>query len=193
MIRINLLPHRQEKRRAIRQQFYALTGLCAVLAATVVLAGHLWIDRDVVHQEGKNAFLKQEIGALDKEIEEIKRLKEQTQALIARKQIIESLQQDRAEAVHILAELTRHVPEGIYLKNIKQDGPRINLIGYAQSNARVSTLMRNIESSAWLERPQLIEIKAVTHDKRRMSEFSLNLYVVRAAKADAGGAAGAKK
>ena len=107
------------------------------------------------------------------------RLKEQTQALLARKQVIESLQRDRAEAVRLLSELVKQMPEGVYIRSVKQDGARIVLIGYAQSNARVSTLMRNIEASPWLERPQLVEIKAVTVDKRRLNEFSLNAFVKR--------------
>ena len=108
-------------------------------------------------QEARNDFLKKEIAVLDKQLDEIKRLKEQTQALLARKQIIESLQRDRAEAVRLLNELVKQMPEGVYIRSIKQEGTRISLNGYAQSNARVSTLMRNIEASSWLEKRQLID------------------------------------
>lgn len=135
---------------------------------------------------GKNDFLKKEIAVLDKQIDQIKRLKEQTQALLARKQIIESLQRDRAEAVRLLSELVKQMPEGVYVRAVKQEGAKITLTGYAQSSARVSTLMRNIESSPWLEKPLLIEIKAVTVDKRRLNEFSMNAVLKRAPLPDGG-------
>ena len=186
MIRINLLPHREEKRKAKRQQFYGLLGLVSILAVLVAFLVYTIIDGYVSAQDAKNDFLKKEIAVLDKQIDQIKRLKEQTQALLARKQIIESLQRDRAEAVHLLSEVVKQMPEGIYIRSLKQDGTKISLIGYAQSNARVSTLMRNIEASQWLERPQLIEIKAVTVDKRRLNEFSMNAAVKRVATKEPG-------
>jgi type IV pilus assembly protein PilN len=179
MIRINLLPHREEKRKAKRQQFYGLLGLVSVLAGLLVFLGITAIDGYISAQDAKNDFLKKEIVVLDKQIDQIKRLQEQTQALLARKQIIESLQRDRAEAVLLLSELVKQMPEGVYIRSMKQTGGRIVLIGYAQSNARVSTLMRNIEASPWLEKPQLVEIKAVTVDKRRLSEFNMNAAMKR--------------
>jgi type IV pilus assembly protein PilN len=112
--------------------------------------------------------------------------------LLSRKQIIESLQRDRAEAVRLLSELVKQVPEGVYLRSVKQDGQKISLGGYAQSNARVSTLMRNIETSPWLEKPQLIEIKAAMVEKRRLNEFSLNASLKREQDPDAAKKAGAK-
>ncbi len=183
MIRINLLPHREEKRKALRQQFYALTGLIAVLAGLIVVLVHGIIAGYISQQEGKNEFLKKEIALLDKDIDEIKRLKEQTNALLSRKGVIESLQGSRAESVQLFNELARQVPPGIYLKSVKQAGLNINLTGVAQSNARVSTLMRNLEASPLLERPDLIEIKAVTQNNRRYAEFSLNVVVTRTAAA----------
>lgn len=180
MIRINLLPHRAEKRRARRQQFYVLLGMVSALAGLIVFLVYTVIAGYIAAQQEKNEFLKKEIVALDKQIDQIKRLKEQTQALLARKQIIESLQRDRAEAVRLLSELTTQTPEGVYLRALKQDGVKISLSGYAQSNARVSTLMRNIEASPWLEKPQLIEIKAVTVDKKRLNEFSMTAALKRA-------------
>ena len=186
MIRINLLPHREEKRKAKRQQFYGLLGLVSILAVLVVFLVYTIIDGYVSAQDAKNGFLKKEIAVLDKQIDQIKRLKEQTQALLARKQVIESLQRDRAEAVHLLSEFVKQMPEGVYIRSLKQDGTKISLIGYAQSSARVSTLMRNIEASQWLERPQLIEIKAVTVDKRRLNEFSMNAAVKRVATKEPG-------
>lgn len=188
MIRINLLPHREEKRKAKRQQFYGLFGLVSILACLIVFLVYTIIDGYIGAQQAKNDFLKKEIAVLDKQIDEIKRLKEQTQALLARKQIIESLQRDRAEAVRLLSELAKQMPEGVYVRSVKQDGVKITLIGYAQSNARVSTLMRNIEASPWLEKPQLVEIKAVTVDKRRLSEFNLNAAVKRSPNQAAGSA-----
>jgi type IV pilus assembly protein PilN len=180
MIRINLLPHREEKRKAKRQQFYALIGLVSVLAGLLVFLGYSVIAGYISNQEDQNAFLKKEIVELDKQIDQIKQLKEKTQALLARKQIIEALQQDRAEAVHLLSDLAKQMPTGVYLRSVKQEGQKVSIAGYAQSNARVSTLMRNIEASPWLEKPQLIEIKATTSDKRRLSEFSMIVFVKRA-------------
>lgn len=183
MIRINLLPHREEKRKALRQQFFALSGLIAVLAILIVILVHGVIAGYISQQEGKNEFLKKEIAALDKEIDEIKRLKEQTNALLSRKGVIESLQGSRAETVQLFNELARQVPAGIYLKSLKQTGNKIGIVGVAQSNARVSTLMRNLEASPLLERPDLVEIKAVIQGNRRYAEFNLNVIITRAAAA----------
>ena len=186
MIRINLLPHREEKRKAKRQQFYGLLGMVSVLAGLIVFLAYSIISGYISAQEAKNEFLKKEIAILNKQIDQIKGLKEQTQALLARKQIIESLQRDRAEAVRLLGEMVKQMPEGVYIRTMKQDGVRISLSGYAQSNARVSTLMRNIEASPWLEKPQLIEIKAVILDKRRLNEFTMNASLKRAPVQDGG-------
>lgn len=184
MIRINLLPHREAKRRERRQDFYIRAVLVSIFACVFVGLGFFVISGYISNQEDKNTFLRQEIATLDKQIEQIKRLKEQTQALLARKQIIESLQRDRAEAVRLLSEVARQMPEGVYLRSLKQEGQRISLSGYAQSNARVSNLMRNIEASPWLESPQLIEIKAVTVDKRRLNEFNMTAVIKRASVAN---------
>ncbi len=179
MIRINLLPHREEKRKARREQFYALSALVLVLGGVIWFLGYSVISGYIASQEGKNAFLKSEISVLDKQIDEIKKLKEQTDALLARKQIIESLQANRAETVYLFNELARQVPAGIYLRSVKQAGVTITLTGFAQSNARVSTLMRNLEESPLLEKPELVEIKAVTVDRRRLSDFTLKASFTR--------------
>ena len=183
MIRINLLPHREEKRKALRQQFYALGGLLFVLAGLIVVLAHGVISGYISQQEGKNQFLKKEIAALDKEIDEIKHLKEQTDALLARKRVIESLQSNRTESVRLFNELARQVPDGIYLKSVKQTGAKINVTGYAQSNARVSTLMRNLEASPLMEAPSLVEIKTVDVKQgartRRLAEFNMNVTITR--------------
>lgn len=179
MIRINLLPWREERRKARRQQFFALAGVIAVAAIVIWFLGYGAINGYIGAQDGKNAFLKSEIALLDKDIAEIQRLKEQTDSLLSRKRIIESLQANRTETVHLFNELVREVPEGVYLRSIKQAGNKVNLVGYAQSNARVSTLMRNLEASPVTERPDLVEIKAATVGNRRMSEFNLNVTISR--------------
>lgn len=179
MIRINLLPHREEAKKERREQFYVLAGLIFGLGAIVVFAGYTIIDSSINSQVSANDFLKREIASLDKQLDQIKRLKEQTQALLARKQVIENLQRDRGETVYLLSELVGQVPEGIYLKSLKQDGLKVNIIGYAQSNARISALMRNLEASPWLESPQLVESKAVVLNGRRINEFGMNFTLTR--------------
>jgi len=179
MIRINLLPHREEAKKAKREQFYFLTGLVSVLAALIVFAIYTLIDTQISSQASNNDFLKQEIAVLDKQLEQIKRLKEQTQALLSRKQVIENLQQDRGETVYLLSEMVKQVPEGVYIRTLKQESLKVNLTGYAQSNARVSALMRNIDASPWLEKPQLIEVKAGVLNGRRINEFSMTFELTR--------------
>jgi len=179
MIRINLLPHREEARKATRQLFYLMVGAAICLAGLVVFLGYTIINGYIANQASANDFLKAEIAVLDKQLAEIKLLKEKTQALLARKQVIEDLQRDRSETVYLLSELVKQVPEGVYLKSLKQDGAKVNITGYAQSNARVSALMRNLEASPWLENPQLIEVKAVILNGRRSNEFAMNFMLTR--------------
>ena len=187
MIRINLLPHREEKRRARRQQFFALAGLVVVVSALIIFFVHGVNSARIGTQEEKNAFLKREIASLDKEIDEIKRLKEQSNALLSRKKVIETLQSNRAETVTLMNDLARLMPEGIYLKSVKQSGVNITLNGVAQSNARVSSLMHNLETSAILDTPTLVEVRADTSTKRRLSQFTLVVHVKRADQAAAKG------
>jgi len=186
VIRINLLPYREERRKALRQQFLALAGLAAIAAIVIIVMAHGAMATYIHQQESRNAFLKKEIGALDKQLDEIKRLKEQTTALLARKSVIESLQVSRAETVQLFNELAKQVPTGVYLESVKQAGSRITLTGVAQSNARVSTLMRNLESSPLLEGPDLVEIKAVTQNSRPYAQFILNVTITRSAPAAPG-------
>ncbi len=181
MIRINLLPHREEARKARREQFVVFSALVAALAAAVIFAVYSFIDVQIEEQNGKNAFLKQEIDVLNKQLDQIKHLKEQTQALLARKRVIENLQRDRGEPVYLLSEMVNQVPEGVYLKSLKQDGLKVSVAGYAQSNARVSALMRNIDGSPWLEQARLIETKAVLLNGRRVNEFGMDFTLTRAA------------
>ena len=198
MIRVNLLPHREERRRRARNYFYVLGGFALALGFAIWGAVHVINQGRISAQNERNAFLKTEIASLDKQIDEIKKLKDEIAALLARKQVIEALQTDRAQTVYLLDQLVKQMPEGVYLKSLSQKGPRVNLVGYAQSNARVSTLMRNIETSQWLEGPELVEIKAATVDKRRVSEFNLYLSLKKPKAADAkdaekGGAKGGAK
>ena len=175
MIRINLLPHREEKRLAQKRQMGVIASGVAILGVLSVLLGYTIIAGFIEHQRGNNDYLKAEIGKLDKEISEIKALKEKTKSLLDRKKVVEDLQTDRSSSVHLLDQLVRQLPEGIYLKTIKQNGKTVTLQGYAQSNARVSTLMRNLEESPWLEAPNLVEIKAVTLNNLRVNEFTLTV------------------
>jgi type IV pilus assembly protein PilN len=186
MARINLLPHREERRKRARQHFFVIAGGTAVVGALIVMAMHGFYAAQIETQVDRNRFLKSEIAKLDKEIAEINKLKDEIQALLARKQIIETLQTDRAQTVHLLDEMVRQMPEGVYLKSVTQKGLNVNVIGYAQSNARVSTLMRNIESSPWLANPGLVEVKASMVDKRRVSEFNLNFELKRTEVKDTG-------
>jgi len=192
MIRINLLPHREERRKRARQHFFVVSGGTAVIGALIVVVMHGFYAARIETQSDRNRFLKSEIVKLDKDIAEIKKLRDEIQALLARKQVIETLQADRAQTVHLLDELVRQMPEGVYLKSVSQKGLRVNLVGYAQSNARVSTLMRNIEASPWLEKPQLIEVKAANVDKKRVSEFNMFLSLKRVATEEKGGKGAAK-
>jgi type IV pilus assembly protein PilN len=141
VIRINLLPHRAEKRRARQIQFIALSAISVVLAGLLVGTVSIAIDSQISYQERRNTYLKQQTAVLDKQIAQIKILREQTQALLARKNVVEGLQSTRSDVVHLLDQMLRILPDGVYLKSLKQTGNKIELVGYAQSNARVSTLM----------------------------------------------------
>ncbi len=190
MVRINLLPHREQKRQARQRQFISMAIGLAVLAIAVVGLVHVVIAARIDNQTSRNKLLQDEIAKLDEQIKEIDKLREQTQALLARKQIVETLQANRTEAVHLLDQLVRQLPDGLYLRSVKQAGGKVTLVGYAQSNARVSTLMRNIESSPWLTQPELVEIKSVPLEKQKINEFTLNLQVKRLADAAAPGGPG---
>ena len=179
MIPINLLPHRAARRKAQQRQFFVLAGLTIGLAAAIVVSVHIFFGGRIENQVERNKYLESEIVLLDKQIDEIRKLKEQTQALLARKRVVESLQTNRTETVRLLDQLVRQLPDGVYLKSVKQTGQRVNVVGYATSNARVSTLMRNFEASPWLESPSLVEIKAVTVENAPLNEFNLNVNISR--------------
>lgn len=175
MIRINLLPHRAEKRKARQIQFYAFSIISLVLAAMLVGIVHVAITTQIKYQERRNQYLTDQIVLLDKQIAEIRRLKMEIAALMERKTVVEKLQSTRSDVVHLLDQMLNILPKGVYLKSIKQTGNKINLVGFTQSNARVSTLMRSIESSQWLESPTLVQISAITAKGSgpRLNEFNL--------------------
>jgi type IV pilus assembly protein PilN len=177
--RINLLPHREQKRQARQRQFVSLAISLSVLAVALVGLVHVILAAQIDNQQSRNGLLKTEIAKLDEQIKEIDRLREQIAAVLARKQVVETLQANRSEAVHLLDQLVRQLPDGVYLRGIKQVGNKVTLVGYAQSNARVSTLMRNIESSPWVGTPELVEIQLVAAPAgpagTRVSQFTLNL------------------
>ena len=186
---INLLPHREERRKRARQHFFVLGGATAVLGALIVGAVYTYYGNLIDSQNQRNQFMKNENAKLDKEIAEIQKLKDEINALLARKRVIEELQGDRAQTVHLLDQLVRQMPEGVYLKSVVQKGRSVNLVGYAQSNARVSTLMRNIESSPWIQNPVLVEVQATSVEKRRVSQFNLNFSLKQPAQDSAKAAA----
>ncbi len=175
MMRINLLPHRQIK-RAERQREFGLMGLMAAGAAcAVIFLGWQFLGAQKNSQLERNARLETAISGLDKEIADIKDLKDQISNVLERKQVVENLQTNRSQAVVILDELTRQLPEGLYLKSIKQAGNLITLEGVADTNARVATLVRNLSVSNWMESPNLVEIKSITVNNIKQNEFMLNV------------------
>ena len=180
MIRINLLPHREQKRLARQRRYVSMLVMSFLIAAGIVLTGYMFLSAKLDIQADRNRFLTEENAKLDLEIAEIDKLKAEKQALLDRKKIVERLQSNRTETVHLLDQLTRQVPEGVYLKDVKQSNDQLVLIGYAQSNARVSTLMRNLNDSPTFEQPLLIEARSATVGNQRLSEFTLNVKLTRA-------------
>lgn len=184
MIRINLLPHREEKRKQRKKEFVAMLLLSAIVGALIVIAVGGYFASQLSEQEQRNTFIKNENARLDEEIKEVASLKQEIEALKARQQAVEDLQSDRNQPIYLMDELAQQVPEGVYLKSIKQDGQRVLLNGYAQSNERVSELLRNLGNhSPWLERPDLIEIRSVGigqgKDAKKVFEFSINAGIKR--------------
>ena len=189
MIRINLRPHREEKRRLRQKQFAAFAGIAVFLGLVVAFLVWFVLNQQVEQQQANVAYMKNEISKLDKQIEEIRKIREETASLLAKKQVVENLQSNRSEPVQLLDQLLRQLPEGVYLKAVKQVGTKVSVTGYAQSNARVSTLMRNLGASPYLENPELIEIKAVPapgNVASRVNEFLMNISIKRARTDDKG-------
>lgn len=203
MVKINLLPHREQKRIQRKSLFVAMLGSAAVLGAIVVLLIGGVFAAKISNQDDRNRYIKGENVKLDQQIKEIASLKSEIEALKARQQAVEDLQSDRNQPVYLMDELVKQVPEGIYLKSFKQDGQRVVVNGYAQSNERVSELLRNVgNNSPWLERPDLIEIRSTSigqgRDAKKVFDFTVNVGIKRPrdkdkqAAAAAGGADPAK-
>ena len=184
-IRINLLPHREMRRERRKKDYVGLLAFVGIGAAAAAVVVALGIDQRIDAQRARNDFIRAENAKLDEQIKEIATLRAEIDALRARQYAVESLQANRTIPVHLMDELVKHTPEGIYLKTMRQDERKITLTGYAQSNERVSELLRNLANrTPWLERPELVEIKAsrvggasAPKDARRVFEFSLNALI----------------
>lgn len=184
MVRINLLPHREARRKERRQAFVVLMFGSAVLGIAIVLAGSGVIASRISAQNQRNNFIKAENARLDAQIKEIASLKQDIEGLKARQQAVEDLQSDRNQPVYLMDELVKQTPEGVYLKSFKQTAQKVVLDGYAQSNERVSELLRNLSNnSPWLEHPELVEIRSTSvgqnRDARKAFEFTMNVGIRR--------------
>ena len=175
MIRVNLLPHRQIRREAKQREFGLMALFSAVAACAILFVAYTIINSKVESQLERNQRLNNAITKLDKEIKDIKDLKEQISAMLERKQVVENLQTNRSQAVVVFDELSRQLPEGMYFKSIKQEGKVITLEGVADTNARVATLVRNFNQSNWMESPILVEIKAITVGAQKQNLFTLKV------------------
>lgn len=173
MARINLLPWRAELRRQRRVEFFTIVGACAGLAVAVWGIVHFHFTERIEFQNERNEYLVSEIAKLDKQIKEIQELEREKQRLIARMKAIESLQTSRPLVVHLFDEMVTALPEGVYLKEVIQKGSTIEMRGVAESNARVSGFMRNIEKSEWLKNPKLEIIQTVDEQDGRTANFTL--------------------
>ena len=174
-MRINLLPHRQIKRAERQRQFGLMALMAAIAASAVVFTGWTYLGAKKDSQVERNGRLELAINNLDKEIAAIQDLKDQISNVLERKQIVENLQTNRSQSVVILDELSRQLPEGLYLKSIKQQGNLITLEGVADTNARVATLVRNLSVSNWMESPNLIEIKSIIVNGVKQNDFTLSV------------------
>lgn len=186
-IRINLLPHREIKRAARRRQLNGMLGAAAAAGVAAVVLGHTIIAARVDNQQARNQYLSGQIAKLDSQIGQISKIKEETHALLERKRVVETLQDNRTEVVHLFDQLIRLLPEGMYLNSLKEAGNVLTINGYAQSSARVSTLMRSLEGSQWFKKPSLVEIKAATVNNLRANEFTLNVQLTHTAGVDGKG------
>jgi type IV pilus assembly protein PilN len=198
VILINLLPYREARRQARKRAFFAGMLASAVGGLGLVVFGLSFVTQLTSQQEIRNEYLQAEIKKLEGQIRDIGTLRIEIEALKARQRAIEDLQTDRNVPVHLLNELVRHVPDGLYLKSMVQSGGGVVLSGFAQSNERVSELLRNTsQNGVWVERPELIEIKAANlgttpRDSARVYEFSMRLKI-RRPDADAAGAKAEKR
>ncbi|MBX3621356.1 MAG: PilN domain-containing protein [Rhizobacter sp.] len=197
MILINLLPHREEKRKRRKAAFFLGLGLAAASGLLVVGVWYLVLQQLTAGQQQRNQFLTAKIHELEVQIKDIANLRSEIEALKARQKAVEDLQIDRNVPVHVLNELVKQTPEGIYYRTIKQDGQVLSLTGVAQTNERVSELLRNTgNNSEWLVRPELVEIKAATvqtanREQKRLYDFSMRVSIKRPQDVDAKAAAAA--
>jgi len=173
MAHINLLPWRDELRKQKKQQFAVVGAGAAILGALLVLLGHMQMEGLINKQNQRNQFLDSEIVELDKKINKIKDMEKTKNALLARMDIIQQLQRSRPQSVHLMDQLVYTLPDGVYLNKIGQQGPALTLSGVAQSNARVSAYMRNIDGSQWMAKPKLDVIETKDSERRRTAEFVL--------------------
>lgn len=190
MILINLLPHREAARKRRKDLFNVGLGLSALVAGLLAGLVFLWFQAQISEQQDKNQMLQTEIKKFDAQIKDIAGLESEIAALRARQQAVEDLQSDRNLPVHLLTELTRQLPDGVYLSSMRQEGQKVAMQGVAQSNERVSELLRNLgNNSPWFSQPELVEIVAGTvtlapRDLRRVSNFSIRVNLVRATEAE---------
>ncbi|QKO22845.1 PilN domain-containing protein [Rhodoferax sp. BAB1] len=185
MILINLLPHREAARKKRQDVFNVSLGASALAGGLIAGIVFLWLQGQISSQEGLNTVLTQEIQKLDNQIKDIAALEAEIAALRARQQAVENLQADRNMPVHLLTELTRQFPEGVYITSMRQDNQLITLQGTAQSNERVSELLRNLAyHSPWFAKPELVEIVAanvpIGKDQRRVANFTMRVRMLRA-------------
>lgn len=187
MILINLLPHREEKRAARKRAFFVALGVAAVVGVFVIGIWYSLLEQLTSAQQARNAFLKTEIAKLEAQIKDIANLRNEIEALKARQRAVEDLQTNRNIPVYLLDELVKQTPEGIYLTAVRQNGSIVTVTGIAQTNERVSEFLRNTQyNSKWLERPELVEIKAVNmitanKEQRRLFDFSMRVTMKRPA------------
>lgn len=184
--RINLLPWREIRRQEQDRQLLSASIGAWLLMGLVVFYGWYYMNGLIDYQEKRNDYLKTEIATLDKKIAEIKKIKERKQALIARMEIIQQLQRDRTQIVHVFDDLVRKLPKGVYLTGLSKKSKRITLKGTAQSNARVSQLMNNLDSSDWFTNPNLDIVNAQDQGGARVSQFTVRVNEQSATVADAG-------
>ncbi|ABE50725.1 MULTISPECIES: PilN domain-containing protein [Methylobacillus] len=174
MVRINLLPHRQIRRAERQRQFNLMLACAAAAGVAIVFLGSTILGSKLDEQADRNARLEAASANLDKQIEEIRELKTQIRNVLDRKQIVENLQVNRSQSVMMLDEISRQLPEGMYLRALKQQGNLVTVEGVADTNARVATLVRNLSGSEWLQSPNLVEIKSATVNGIRQNNFTVN-------------------
>ncbi len=175
MVRINLLPHRQIRRAEKQREFALMALFIAVSAMAILFIGWSYIGAKKQSQLERNSRLERAITVLETEIADISELKNQINNVLERKRIVENLQSNRSQAIVVLDELARQLPEGLYLKSIRQTENLITMEGVADTNARVATLVRNLGTSQWLEKPVLIEIKTMAINNIKENDFTINV------------------